>query len=204
MKRTFEESLLFGQIGENWVCHEAQKAGFMVEKNCAEPVTNGLGPRAYSADGTSLQRPDFIFSKRGTSIDTEIKTKESRTTGIISGEEETGIDYRLWLNYQKYQRTTGRRILLVVPEYIGLADRLIHLPEVQKQFAETGATTLRHPPTAVLAQWIDALKPSLSYPTRCYGKEMIYFAVSQFERDWLSLMEKRVNTRAVSAKNLEG
>lgn len=203
MNRPFDHALFLGQIGENWVCRKAREAGFLIERNSAEPVVNGLGPRAYSADYASIPRPDFVFSKRGANITAEIKTKSDRTVGQITGAEETGIDYRRWIDYRDYQRATGNRVLLLNVEYIGrrargrLADWLIQMPEARKEFEEIGATTYYYPATAVLGQWIECLTPSLDRPTPCNGKEMIYFAISQFATDWLALMDKAITANGI-------
>jgi hypothetical protein len=189
----FDEQLMFGQIGENWIEHQARKAGFLVERNCSEAIINGKGPRAHSNEVDSIPRPDLVLSKRGCHFPVEVKTKNSRTVGLITGNEETGIDHQKWIDYRDYERATGSRILLVNVEFIDLAQWLTAYPRARAEFERTGSTSWFYRPDACLSQWLANLRTSLNKPTECRGQAMVYFSIDQFESGWLEMLEDAVN-----------
>jgi hypothetical protein len=193
----FEKSLIIGQIGENSVTWILRREQHNVERNCDGLVIDGRGP-AMATPGGSIPRPDLAVSKRGVSVAVEVKTKCDRTTGIITGKVETGIDYQKWLDYQEYERQTGIPVMLVVPEYLfpGSAEMLLNSTRALGEWEKNKRTTVVARPDNILAQWLKELQPSLRHPTRCNGQEMIYFAVEQFHKDCLALLRSHIDSHA--------
>jgi len=202
MKRPFDQALILGQIGENTASWYLRKIGFNVERNCDGLIINRRGPSMQVPGQAQIPRPDLAISKRGVVIPAEVKTKSDRTLGRLTNEWETGFDHRRWIDYLDYERATGLRVLMIFVEYTwpGLASYLLRDPRLITEVEETGRTTKKAEPDAILAQWLQDLAPSLGgQPTLCEGREMIYFAIAQFrQKDWLALPEEYVSAHALT------
>lgn len=75
---------------------------------------SGKAPKleAYAASD-SLVTPDLLVARSGSLVWCEVKWKASANLFRRTNEFETGIDLRLWKQYQRVRRETGARVFLV-------------------------------------------------------------------------------------------
>jgi hypothetical protein len=195
MNRTFDDSLILGQIGENTVEEMLVKRGFHVENNASSVMHDGRGPAVETIVG-NIPRPDFTVSRRGISIATEIKTKTDRTCGRLTNQVETGIDFKKWNDYKDYTRANGAPVFFFFIEYtVPIANGLLKNPKTREEFENKGRTTVKCCPVALFGQWQDQMSPSLNCPTAIRGQEMLFFSIHQFASfaGAIRLMEAYIN-----------
>lgn len=183
MKRPFEQNLILGAVAERAAAVLFGRHGFHLENNADAHARDGRGPSLTLATGAKLPRPDYTFSDRGVSIAVEIKAKCGRSTGEITKEVETGIDYRKWIDYQDYARVTGIPVFMLFLEYMkDLAAKILRDPEILLQWKQEERIRRFVFPDAVYGAWLADLQPSLGgRPTPCYGTDMVYFSLQQFK-----------------------
>ena len=100
----FEESLAFGQAGEQTVSKWLQARGHMVFPAYEKEGGDFKGPQLFSADG-DLVLPDLLAFRSGKAIWFEVKRKTCFIWHRISQRWVTGIDLH---HYEQYQEVAAR------------------------------------------------------------------------------------------------
>lgn len=118
MVRTFDESLKYGQVGEDVVSKYLQRKGCLVFDTCNGAMTKNKGPR-LSGSNHDIVSPDLMIFVNGNTGWAEVKRKNGFTQYNTYNRDrkikqwQTGIDLRLFKQYIKAAEETDLQLGLL-------------------------------------------------------------------------------------------
>ncbi len=113
---TFQQKLAEGRIGESLIARYLRSKGWAVLPVYEKEIDNGKGPclfLPYGLPENELIAPDLLLMREKQVRWVEAKSKTTATWSLRKKCYQTGIDLRLYKDYQKVQSTTKWPVWLV-------------------------------------------------------------------------------------------
>lgn len=172
MNAAFQDSLQFGQVGENHIARWLRSRGYHVLPVYEKEIDNGKGPRLFMASTCKypqLIAPDMLALRGSSILWVEAKRKTRFSWYGIGGYWVTGIDERHYRDYCAVQDETEYPVWLMFLH----TESTTWPNDVVKWGAPSSC------PTGLFGNQLSALRENESHRSTRHAHGMVYWPLSR-------------------------